>query len=303
MLLIGDLLNTQLSDRLGELLHLPVEYPEIYVFADSEKRVRLLQEVVDQDVLILRSLQAPVDSHLIEYSFLIDAVKRGGAKSVYGITPYFAYQRADHVFRAGEAVPLEAVIKMVEACGLDRSLIADPHSIKLPELFIIPVDTVSAVQLFAAKIHEMMPDLSKISVVSPDNGGIRSIRILSEKLGNCPWMSISKERDREMGTVLASGHEGEVKETCFIVDDIISTGGTVIEAINYLIERGARTVYVMATHPVFAGEATSLLQNSNAVRVFVTDSLGIPEEKRFDKLEILSLAPIIAEKIKDIDIK
>lgn len=303
MHLIGDSLNTQLSDKLGEILHLPVEYPELHIFPDSEKRVRLLQEVVGQDVLIIKSLQAPVDSHLVELAFLIDAAKRGGAESVFAITPYFAYQRADHVFRAGEAVPLEVVIKMIEASGLDRIIVADSHSVKLPDLFIIPTENVSAVSLFAEKIQSLAPDVSNISVVSPDTGGIRSIKILSEMLGNCQWMTINKERDLEVGSVVASGHEGEVKETCFIIDDIISTGETAVEAIEYLIEQGAKTVYVMATHPVFSGEATSLLQNSSAARIFVTDSLGIPEEKRFDKLEILSLAPVIAKKIKEVGLK
>lgn len=299
MILIGDSCNKDLSEKLAEHIHAVVHYPDIRVFPDSEKRVRINQDITGHDVLILKSFQTPVDSSVIEFCFLVDAAKRAGATSVYGVTPYLAYQRADHVFRGGEAVPLEAIIKMIETSGLDKILVAEPHSIKIPELFIIPVADITAMPLFADKVREIQSDLSNVSVVSPDMGGIRRIKILSELLDDCSWATINKDRDLETGSIVATRHEGEIRDVCFIVDDMIATGGTVVEAVSYLIENGAKTVYIMATHPVFAGDAVIKLQSSNVQKVFVTDSLGIPDEKRFEKLEILSLAQLIAHNLKE----
>lgn len=300
MILIGDSSNKDLSEKLAKALGTEVQYPDIHVFADTEKRVRLLTEVVDETVLIFKAFPAPVDSELLELCFLADAAKRGGAKEVIAITPYLAYQRADHIFRGGEAVPLEVVIKMIEGSGINRIVMVDPHSIKTPELFIIPIEDISAVPLFAEKIKEIERDLSKVSVVSPDMGGIRRIRLLSEALNNAGWVSVNKDRDLETGSTVATEHDGEIKEICFIVDDMIATGGTVVEAVDYLIEHGAKKVYIMATHPVFAGKAVDLLKNSNAEKVFVTNAIGIPDEKMFPKLEIMDLSTSIAERIKEI---
>lgn len=299
MILFGDHVNKSLSERIGEELGLKVYYPDIHEFPDTEKRVRLLKEVVGEDVLIVKAFEPPVNSHVIEFAFLIDAAKRAGAKRVYGIAPYLAYQRADHIFRSGEAVPLEVVIKMLESTGLERILIVDPHTIKIPEMFSIPVDAQSALPLFADHIKTLSPDLSEVSVVSPDMGGIRRIKILSELLENASWVAVNKDRDYETGSTVATHHEGDIKKWCFIVDDMIASGGTAVEAVDYLLDRGAEHVYIMVTHPVFAKDAHEKLQNSKAEKIFVTDSLEVAQRQIFEKLEIISLAPLIARTIKE----
>ena len=299
MFFLGDSQNKSLSFTLAKGLGLECNFPDVHVFPDTEKRVRIMQEVIDQDVVLFKSLSSPVDGNVMELCMLIDALKRNGAKEITGVIPYFPYQRADHIFRTGEAVPLEVVIKMVEGAGLARIVVADPHSIKIPEMFSIPITDVLAVPLFAEKIRELATDLRKVSVVSPDMGGIRRIKLLAETLEDVGYAAVNKDRDLETGSVAATRHEGEIREVCFIVDDMISTGHTVVESVDYLLENGAKQVFIMVTHPVFSEEASSILQASNAERVFVTDSIEVPNEKKFAKLEILFIANLLVKAIKD----
>lgn len=300
MLFIGDFQNKDLSVKISKSLGLECNYPDIHVFADTEKRVRILQEVVDKDILLFKSLSAPVDGNVVELCLLIDALKRNGARQITGVIPYFPYQRADHIFRVGEAVPLEVVIKMVESAGLTKIIIADPHSIKIPEMFLIPITDVSAIPVFAEKIKEIRnSDLSNVTVVSPDMGGIRRIKLLSEALNGVSYVAINKDRDLETGSVAATKHEGQINEVCFIVDDIVSTGHTVVEAVDYLIDHGAKLVYIMATHAVLSENASEIMQGSSVEKVFVTDAVFVPDEKKFEKLEILSISDLLVKAIKE----
>lgn len=300
MLFIGDSSNQPLSKRLSRELNIPVHFPDVHIFPDGERRVRIMQNVVDKRVLVLKSLSMPVDSNILEFCFLIDTLKRSGAEEVLGIVPYLGYSRADHIFRTGEGVPLEVVIKMLETSGLDKILLVDPHSIKIPELFHIPIITISALPLFAKTIKKIVKDHRKFTLVSPDMGGIRRIKILSELLDNTPYALINKDRDYESGEVVATGIvEGNISDTCFIVDDMISSGKTIVDAVHLLSMQGAKEIYLFATQPVFSEDAPKLLQKSPAIRVFVTDAIDIPKEKQFEKLEVLSIAELVSNKVRD----
>lgn len=296
MVLIGDEQNKSLSEGLAAELKLPLHYPDITVFPDGERRIRILQEVADQDVILVKtsSITDNPDSLVVETAFVIDAVKRSGAKSVTGIIPYLPYCRADHVFRSGEAVPLEVVIKLYESAGLSKIVFVDPHTIKMPEMFEIDTVNISALSLFAEKIEEIGFDKKNSVIVSPDMGGLRRMEQLSDMLGGVSFTSIEKDRDYETGDIKASGIHGEVKETCFIVDDIISSGRTIVQAVDKLSDLGAKNIYVFATHPVFSEEVTKILKECKAKNVFVTDSIPVAAEKHFPHLEILSLARQIA---------
>src|SRR5690606_17819795 len=146
--------------------------------------------------------------NILEFAFLINAFINKGARSVTGIVPYMGYMRADHIFRSGEAVPLEVIIKTIEGVGLSRIWIVDPHSIKIPELFSIPVKADTAVPLFAAKIKEIEPDLEKVSIVSPDMGGIRRLDLLSKELGGVEQVIVNKDRDYETGEIQVAEVKG-----------------------------------------------------------------------------------------------
>jgi ribose-phosphate pyrophosphokinase len=165
----------------------------------------------------------------------------------------------------------------------------------MPEMFHVPVLDLSALEIFAKKIKDMDLIPNSYTLVTPDMGGIRRIKILSEMLENAPYATIEKNRDLETGHVEAANVEGKINETCFIVDDMISSGGTIIRGIDALLEQGAKKIFVFATHPVFSEKAPKLLQDSKADKIFVTDSLPLKKSQKFEKLEILSIAPLLAK--------
>jgi len=295
MLFIGDLNNRNLSDALGQSLGVGVIYPDKHVFDDGEVRMRLEESVLDQEVYVLKSTSQPVDTNFLELLFTIDALKRSGAKKVTAVLPYLGYSRADHVFREGEGVPLEVIIKSLEVIGLDEAIIIDPHTIRISEMFSIPTQMESALPVFAEKIIELGLDPNKISIVSPDMGGIRRVKQLSDLLPGSFYAAINKDRDLATGELTNSQvKEGEIREICIVTDDIISTGGTMVRAVDLCLEEGAKEVYMFATQPVFAADAHEKLAKSKARRIYVTDAIPVPEEKMFPNLEIITLAPRIA---------
>lgn len=296
MILLGDKLNVLLSEGLARELSTSLIYPEIVVFPDAERRVRITEKIVDEEVLLVKTSSESLtpDSIILETGFLIDAAKRSGAKSVAGIIPYVPYSRADHVFRDGEAVPLEVVIQLLECTGLSKIVIVDPHTIKMQEMFKIDVVNVSALSVFAEKIKEIGFDPKNSVIVSPDMGGLRRMKQISEMLDNLPFVSVEKERNYDSGHISASAVHGEVKKTCFIIDDIISSGRTIVQAVEKVTSLGAEDIYVFATHPVLSENAVELLQNCNVKKIYVTDAIPVPLDKKFEKLEVLSLAKIIA---------
>jgi ribose-phosphate pyrophosphokinase len=299
MILVGDFSNKDLSESIASKLGASVVYPEITIFPDSEQRVRITHDVVGQKAYLVKSITPPVDSAVVQLTFLVDALNKGGADKVIGVIPYIPYMRADHIFRTGEAVPLEVVIGMIQDSRLNEIIIVDPHSIKIPEMFKIPVRNLSALPLFAKEIKEIESNLRNITLVSPDMGGIRRLKILNELLGGgVNQVVINKDRNYESGKVRVAEYKGEIRGKCFIIDDIISTGKTVVQAVDTLDQGGADQVFVFATHPVLSESASELLSKSKAEKIFVTDSIPIPEEKRFLKLVIISIAELIASEIK-----
>lgn len=301
MIIVGDPQNKSLSEQIASKLNSKIIYPEITVFPDSEQRVRIPSKITGEKVYLLKSIMAPVDSSVLQLSFTVDALAKNGADKVIGVIPYIPYMRADHMFRIGEAVPLEVVIKTIEDSGLNEIIIVDPHSIKIPEMFKIPVRDLSALPMFAKKIKEIEPNSNNITIVSPDMGGIRRLKLLNELLdSSINQVIINKDRNYESGEVRVAEYEGKIQGKCFIIDDIISTGKTVVQAIDTLDQGGAETVYVFATHPVFSENASELLSKSKAEKFFISNSIPVPSEKRFGKLEVLSISDLIAGEIKKV---
>ena len=287
--------NKPLASKIAQKLGQDLSPLEIHVFPDGEKRVRVLEKVVGEDCIVIQSTSPEPDKNYMELFFIVDALKRSGASRIKAVIPYLGYERQDHVFRDGEAVSLEVITTLLKWGGVDEVVSFDLHSIRIPEIFEIKLNHLSALSIFAEKIRKIGGD---IVLVSPDMGGVRRIKILSEMLGNMPFAVITKDRNLATGKITASGIDGEVKENAVIVDDMISTGGTIAQAASLLREKGTKSIYVFATHAVFSNEAPSILSNSVLQKVFVTDTIDIPEKKKFSKLEILSVSGMIAESIK-----
>ncbi len=293
-----------MAEKVAGQLNTSLSPLEIFIFPDGERRVRVIDRVVEQDTVVIQSTSPNSDTAYMELFFIVDALKRSGAKSVTAVIPYLGYQRQDHVFRTGEAVSLEVIIETLESVGMNKLITFDLHSIKIPELFKIPIVHLSALPIFAQKIKEIFPDFKNSILVSPDMGGIRRIKILSEMLSDMPYISIVKDRDLETGNIKSNkidtnlpDFKKEVKRA-IIADDMISTGRTIDAAVDLLIEQGIEESVVFATHPVFSNDYKNILQNSKVSKVFVTDTINVPDEKMFEKLEILSVAGEIAKEIK-----
>jgi ribose-phosphate pyrophosphokinase len=296
--------NKLLTEKIAKQLNEKVSPVEIFVFPDGEKRIRIIEKVLDKDCVIVQSASIPPDENYMELFIMIDALKRSGAKSVKVVIPYLGYQRQDHIFRDGEAVSLEVIAKILTTVGMTELFSFDLHSPKIPDVFSVPVHHLSALPLFAKKIKSAISHqpsaISDIVLVSPDMGGIRRIKEVAELLGNIPFATIEKNRDLSTGDIYDSGLTGDVRnKTAIIIDDMISTGITVVEAANLLLENGATKVIVFATHAVFAGDADTLLQKSKIWKVFVSDTIAIPKNKQFPKLEVISVAKVAAEAISN----
>lgn len=288
--------NKPLAEKIAHALDTQLSPIEIFVFPDGEKRIQIQEEVVDEHCVVVQSTATPVAENYMEVFFIVDGLKRSGASEITVVMPYLGYQRQDHIFRSGEAVSLDVVVHALERTGATRVITCDLHSIKIPEVFSVPVSHLSALPLFAEKIKELGDGV----LVSPDMGGLRRIQKISELLSGMPWIATEKNRDLNTGEIVIEKIEGDtsnIKETAFIVDDMIASGKTIVESAKLLAKQGVSKIYVFATHPVFSQEAPELLQQSEVEKVFVTNSVLVPEEKKFEKLEILSISEMVAKEL------
>ncbi len=308
--------NKPLAEEIVKLIDTNLSPIETMIFPDGERRVKLNVSVVEEDTVVIQSTNTPVDQSYIELFFIIDALKRSGAKSVTAVIPYLGYQRQDHVFRDGEVVSLDVMIRFLESLKVDRVIAFDLHSIKIPELFHISVTQLSALPLFAERIQSKAFNalvdsddpknfLKDTVLVSPDMGGLRRIEQMAELLGGIPWIATVKDRDLRTGDISIKEFEGPLNPSdlpgkrALIIDDMISSGGTVIQSALLLKDNGVVSCDVFATHAIFSEEAPEQLQDSNIDRVYVTDTVFIPEEKFFPKLHILSVVETIAKTLKE----
>lgn len=303
-----------LAQKIAKALKKELSPIEIMIFPDGERRVKLNESVVDEDTAVIQSTSSPVDQNYMELFFIIDALKRSGAKSVTAVIPYLGYQRQDHVFRDGEVVSLDVMIRFLESLQLDKVISLDLHSIKIPELFHISITHLSALPIFARKMQspvfntlvdeEPSKFLKDSVLVSPDMGGLRRIEQMSDMLGGLPWIATVKDRDLKTGEITINAFNGPFKpndlpgKRALIVDDMISSGNTVVQAAELLKNHGVLSCDVFVTHAVFSEEAPQLLQESNVDSIYVTNAVAIPPEKRFPKLHVLSVADLIAEALK-----
>jgi len=287
--------NKPLAQKIAKKLGQDLSPLEIHVFPDGERRIRVLGKVVDEDCIVVQPTSPEPDKSYMELFFIVDALRRSGASKIRAIIPYLGYQRQDHVFRSGEAVSLEVIATLLKWGGVDEVTSFDLHSIKIPEIFKIKLNHLSALPIFAKEIKKMGNDTV---LISPDSGGIRRIKLLSAILNDMPFAVIKKNRDLATGQITMTGINGEVKKNAVIVDDMISTGGTIVSASDLLEKNGAKNIYVFVTHAVFSDQAPDILGNSSLEKVFVTDTIDIPKKKRFKKLETLSVSGMIAESIK-----
>ncbi|HSD98115.1 MAG TPA: ribose-phosphate pyrophosphokinase [Patescibacteria group bacterium] len=290
-----------LTEEVVKVMNIPLSLIDVHVFPDGERRIRIHDKVVGKSTAVIQTASTPVDTNYMELFFIVDALKRSGAEFVTAVIPYFGYQRQDHVFRDGEAVSLEVVIHILESLKVDRMVSLDMHSSRIPDLFSIPVGHLSALPLFAEEIRKHKWNNTDTVLVSPDTGGIGRIKKLSTLLEDMPYAVLEKVRDLSSGAIsIADIEEGSLrgKKRAILVDDMISSGGTIIMGASLLAAQGIEEIYVFATHPVFSHDAPDRLQNSAIKKVYVTDTVAVAQDKQFSKLEVLSVGTLIANELK-----
>ena len=292
--------SRELTDSICKYLKWPVGRMETLIFSDGETWVKIDENVRGKDCFVVQSTYTPVNEHLMELLLIIDALRRASAASITAVIPYFGYARQDRKDQGRVALSAKLVANLITTAGATRVLTMDLHSGQIQGFFDIPVDHLYASPVIAEYFKKL--NLPDVVVVSPDVGNVKRARAYSERLG-APLVIIDKRRPlANVSQVmnLIGNVEGRV---AVMFDDLIDTGGTICNGAETLKERGAREVYAACTHAVFSGPARKRLSESCLKRIFVTDTIPQKNGADFDKLEVISIAPLLGEAIKRISYK
>jgi ribose-phosphate pyrophosphokinase len=252
------------------------------------------------DAFVLQSHTAPINKWIMEQLIMVDALKRASAKRITVVAPFYGYARQDKKHRGREPISARLLADLYKAAGADRLMSVDLHTAQIQGFFDGPVDHLFALPILAEYLESKL-DTSRLAVVSPDAGRVRVAERWTDRL-NCGLAIIHKRRDPHVANEVKV-HEvvGDVAgRTCILVDDMIDTAGTITKAAEALMENGAAEVVVAATHAVLSGPAVDRLKNSPITEVVVTDTLPVPDELRFDKLTVLTIAPLLARAISEV---
>ena len=290
----------ELAADVGQALGVEPVPTSAYEFSNGEIFVRFQESVRGSDAFVVQSITAPVNTWLMETLLMVDALKRASAKRITVVLPFYPYARQDKKHRGREPISARLVADMFKTAGADRLMTVDLHTAQIQGFFDGPVDHLFALPLLADHVEQSWGDRDLV-VVSPDAGRVRVAERWTDRLG-CGLAIIHKRRDPNVPNEVKVGEVvGQVAgKTCILVDDMIDTGGTITKAADLLFRNGAADVIVTATHGVLSGPAVDRLKNSNVCSVVVTNTLPIDDGRRFDGLEVLSIAPLIARAIREV---
>lgn len=300
LILISGRAHPQLSADIAAQLEVELLPTDARTFANGEIYARFDESVRGTDAFVIQSHCSPINEWLMEQLIMVDALKRASAKRITVVAPFYPYARQDKKGRGREPISARLIADLFKTAGADRIMSVDIHASQIQGFFDGPFDHLFAMPVLLEHFRAQL-DPETLTVVSPDMGRVRVADVWSDKLG-APLAIIHKRRDPLIPNQV-SVHEivGEVEgRVCLIVDDLIDTGRTIVKAAEALKNAGAKGVVVAATHAVFSDPATEILQSDFIDKVVVTDTLPIPEAKRWDRLEILSIAPTIATAIREV---
>jgi ribose-phosphate pyrophosphokinase len=272
-----------------------------YEFANGEIYTRFGESVRGADAFVLQAHASPINQWIMEQLLMVDALKRASAKTITVVAPFFGYARQDKKHRGREPISARLISDLFKTAGADRIMSVDLHSAQIQGFFDGPVDHLWAMPILTEYVRTRV-DLSNVAVVSPDAGRIRVAEQWAAKLGGAPLAFVHKTRDiRRPNQAVANRVVGDVEgRSVVITDDLIDTAGTISGAVRVVLEAGAKDVIVAATHGVLSDPALERLQQCGAREVIVTDTLPIPEDRRFPQLTVLSIAPLIARAIREV---
>lgn len=283
--------NKNLAKKISDLSRIPLGKIDLGKFSDSEIDIWVEDDVNNSNVFIVQSNSYPVNDNIIELALIADALRRSGAHKITAVIPYFGYSRKEKQSRRGEPISAKVIADIIISSGINKVVCLDLHADAIVGFFDVPVIYLSALEILATALKD--ENLTNPIVVAPDVGGVKRARNFASLL-SAPLAVIEKHRHtdrRDQMEVLSMS--GEVSgDTAVIIDDVISTGGTIIESANALKRKGVKRIIVCATHGVFAGEAVKNLEKSPIDKLIVTDS--IPQNVKSKKIEVVSAASLIA---------
>ncbi len=290
--------NPRLVDEICDYIGLPHGRAEVFKFSNDNTFVRIGESVRQNDVYVVQSFTTPVNDSIMEMLIMMDTLTRASAGRITAVIPYYGYGRTDKKDQPRVPITARLVAKLVTQSGADRVLTVDLHTGQIQGFFDIPVDEMSAMVLTAQYFQEKR--LKMPVVVSPDLGNTKRARNFADSL-ECPLAIIEKRRQGNDGKTEMLNLIGSV-EGCqvVIVDDEIDTAGSITQAAQLCMDRGAAEVYATCIHPVFSGKAVERLVNSSIREVVTTNTIALPQDKRFDRLTVLSVAPLLGEAIQRI---
>jgi ribose-phosphate pyrophosphokinase len=297
LMLFGGRASRDLAHEVAQHLGIECGSVDIRDFANGETYARFGESVRGTDAFVIQTHAFPVNERIMEQLVMIDALKRASAKRISAVMPYYGYSRQDKKGRSREPISAKLVADMFQVAGADRLITVDLHSGQVQGFFDGPVDHLTARPLLADYIRDHSE--RDLVVVAPDAGRVKTAEKMAAVLG-CPLAFLHKRRSRhEADKVEVREVVGEVAGLhCVLIDDEIATAGTIVQGAEALLANGADRVTAAATHAVFSGPAIDRLKNAPIAEIVVTNTLPIPEEKRLDKIVVLSIAGILAGAIR-----
>jgi ribose-phosphate pyrophosphokinase len=288
--------NPRLAEAIAAVLETPLTKADVRRFADMEVFVEIHENVRGADVFVVQSTSYPANDHLMELLIIQDALRRASARRVTAVIPYFGYARQDR--KVGPRTPISAklVANLITRAGADRVMTLDLHAGQIQGFFDIPTDNLYASPVMVRDIKERF-QLDKVMVVSPDVGGVVRARGLAKRI-NAPLAIIDKRRERAGDSEVMNVIGDVDKRTCILIDDIVDSGGTLVNAADALLEQGATAVYAYITHGVLSGGAVARIAASKLKELVITDSIQPSEAIRVSRnIRVLSIATLIGQAI------
>lgn len=297
--------HKQFAEDICVSLGVPLSASKLFRFSDGEIGVSIEESVRGADIYVVQPTCEPANEHLVELLIIIDALKRASAYRINLVIPYFGYARQDRKTRSREPITAKLIANLLVKAGADRVISADLHAGQIQGFFDIPVDHLTGGPLLCSYFrHHLKKEAEEgsLTIVSPDIGGVVRARKFAELIGNAELAIVDKRRSHEVANMcevmeIIGNIEGK---TAILVDDIIDTAGTIVQAAEALLQRGAKEVYACCTHPVLSGPAIDRLKNSAIKEVVITDTIPLSNDKMFDKITVLSIAPLFAEALRRI---